>query len=150
MTYHKYFSKKQTLAFLLAGSLFLTGIPVYAADADNSSTVLTAEDEGNTTDADVDISDSGISSDKADLTVESENPDTDLSFEEDSEDSGVTTGSEAETFSAGDDEAVFSSGSETDSDEELDYILGRPMTEDERQAQLAPCRTCPRCRQMIP
>lgn len=138
MTYHKYFSKKQTLAFLLAGSLFLTGIPVYAADADNSSTVLTAEDEGNTTDADVDISDSGISSDKADLTVESENPDTDLSFEEDSEDSGVTTGSEAETFSAGDDEAVFSSGSETDSDEELDYILGRPMTEDERQAQLAP------------
>lgn len=138
MTYHKYFSKKQTLAFLLAGSLFLTSIPVYAADADNSSTVLTAEDEGNTTDADVDISDSGISSDKADLTVESENPDTDLSFEEDSEDSGVTTGSEAETFSAGDDEAVFSSGSETDSDEELDYILGRPMTEDERQAQLAP------------
>ena len=143
MTYHKYFSKKQTLAFLLAGSLFLTSIPVYAADADNSSTVLTAEDEGNTTDADVDISDSGISSDKADLTVESENPDTDLSFEEDSEDSGVTTGSEAETFSAGDDEAVFSSGSETDSDEELDYILGRPMTEDERQAQLAPLQDLP-------
>lgn len=138
MTYHKYFSKKQTLAFLLAGSLFLTGIPVYAADADNSSTVLTAEDEGNTTDADVDISDSGISSDKADLTVESENPDTDLSFEEDSEDSGVTTGSEAETFSAGDDEAVFSSGAESPNNENIDYILGRPMTDEERQAQLAP------------
>ena len=138
MTYHKYFSKKQTLAFLLAGSLFLTGIPVYATDTDNSSTVLTAEDECNTTDADVDISDSGISSDKADLTVESENPDTDLSFEEDSEDSGVTTGSEEETFSAGDDEAVFSFGNEGDSEDGLNYILGRPMTEEERQAQLAP------------
>ena len=44
----------------------------------------------------------------------------------------------SDDFSSDDDEAVFSSGSESPNSENIDYILGRPMTDEERQAQLAP------------
>ena len=44
----------------------------------------------------------------------------------------------SDDFSSDDDEAVFSSGAESPNSENIDYILGRPMTDEERQAQLAP------------
>ena len=126
MNYHKTHRKKQFLAMFLTGSLMLSGIPVYAAqDTDMDLSV-------DTTESDDDFSVS--SSDDTNLTVDFDDPETapDTSEIPDSNSDTITD------FSSENNDALFSSGTDSDSDTEPDYILGRPMTEEERQAQLAP------------
>ena len=126
MNYHKTHRKKQFLAMFLTGSLMLSGIPVYAAqDTDMDLSV-------DTTESDDDFSVS--SSDDANLTVDFDDAET---APDTSEIPDSNTGTLID-FSSENDDDLFSSGTDSDSDTELDYILGRPMTEEERQAQLAP------------
>lgn len=136
MIHHKQHSKKRTLALLLAGSVLFTNIPVSAnavsdveLSADESASDET-DNTGNTATNDaVDISIDSIDENTASATVED-------SSELQSVASDDSTSSD--DFSSDDDEAVFSSGTESPSSENIDYILGRPMTDEERQAQLAP------------
>lgn len=136
MIHHKQHSKKRTLALLLAGSVLFTNIPVSAnavsdveLSADESASDET-DSTGNTATNDaVDISIDSIDENTASATVED-------SSELQSVASDDSTSSD--DFSSDDDEAVFSSGAESPSSENIDYILGRPMTDEERQAQLAP------------
>ena len=136
MIHHKQHSKKRTLALLLAGSVLFTNIPVSAnavsdveLSADESASDET-DNTGNTATNDaVDISIDSIDENTASATVED-------SSELQSVASDDSTSSD--DFSSDDDEAVFSSGAESPSSENIDYILGRPMTDEERQAQLAP------------
>lgn len=136
MIHHKQHGKKRTLALLLAGSVLFTNIPVSAnavsdveLSADESASDET-DNTGNTATNDaVDISIDSIDENTASATVED-------SSELQSVASDDSTSSD--DFSSDDDEAVFSSGEESPSSENIDYILGRPMTDEERQAQLAP------------
>lgn len=136
MIYHKQHGKKRTLALLLAGSVLFTNIPVSAnavsdveLSADESASDET-DNTGNTATNDaVDISIDSIDENTASATVED-------SSELQSVASDDSTSSD--DFSSDDDEAVFSSGAESPNSENIDYILGRPMTDEERQAQLAP------------
>ena len=136
MIHHKQHGKKRTLALLLAGSVLFTNIPVSAnavsdieLSADESASDET-DNTGNTATNDaVDISIDSIDENTASATVED-------SSELQSVASDDSTSSD--DFSSDDDEAVFSSGAESPNSENIDSILGRPMTEDERQAQLAP------------
>ena len=136
MIHHKQHSKKRTLALLLAGSVLFTNIPISAnavsdveLSADESASDET-DNTGNTATNDaVDISIDSIDENTASATVED-------SSELQSVASDDSTSSD--DFSSDDDEAVFSSGAESPSSENIDYILGRPMTDEERQAQLAP------------
>lgn len=136
MIHHKQHSKKRTLALLLAGSVLFTNIPVSAnavsdveLSADESASDET-DNTGNTATNDaVDISIDSIDENTASATVED-------SSELQSVASDDSTPSD--DFSSDDDEAVFSSGAESPNSENIDYILGRPMTDEERQAQLAP------------
>lgn len=136
MIYHKQHSKKRTLALLLAGSVLFTNIPVSAnavsdveLSADESASDETANTGNTATNDAVDISIDSIDENTASATVED-------SSELQSVASDDSTSSD--DFSSDDDEAVFSSGAESPSSENIDYILGRPMTDEERQAQLAP------------
>ena len=136
MIHHKQHGKKRTLALLLAGSVLFTNIPVSAnavsdveLSADESASDET-DNTGNTATNDaVDISIDSIDENTASATVED-------SSELQSVASDDSTSSD--DFSSDDDEAVFSSGAESPNSENIDYILGRPMTDEERQAQLAP------------
>nr|WP_288700253.1 C1 family peptidase [uncultured Blautia sp.] len=136
MIHHKQHGKKRTLALLLAGSVLFTNIPISAnavsdveLSADESASDET-DNTGNTATNDaVDISIDSIDENTASATVED-------SSELQSVASDDSTSSD--DFSSDDDEAVFSSGAESPSSENIDYILGRPMTDEERQAQLAP------------
>ena len=136
MIHHKQHDKKRILALLLAGSVLFTNIPVSAnavsdveLSADESASDET-DNTGNTATNDaVDISIDSIDENTASATVED-------SSELQSVASDDSTSSD--DFSSDDDEAVFSSGAESPSSENIDYILGRPMTDEERQAQLAP------------
>ena len=136
MIHHKQHSKKRTLALLLAGSVLFTNIPVSAnavsdveLSADESASDET-DNTGNTATNDaVDISIDSIDENTASATVED-------SSELQSVASDDSTSSD--DFSSDDGEAVFSSGAESPNSENIDYILGRPMTDEERQAQLAP------------
>lgn len=136
MIHHKQHSKKRTLVLLLAGSVLFTNIPVSAnavsdveLSADESASDET-DNTGNTATNDaVDISIDSIDENTASATVED-------SSELQSVASDDSTSSD--DFSSDDDEAVFSSGAESPNSENIDYILGRPMTDEERQAQLAP------------
>ena len=136
MIHHKQHGKKRTLALLLAGSVLFTNIPISAnavsdveLSADESASDET-DNTGNTATNDaVDISIDYIDENTASATVED-------SSELQSVASDDSTSSD--DFSSDDDEAVFSSGAESPSSENIDYILGRPMTDEERQAQLAP------------
>ena len=136
MIHHKQHGKKRTLALLLAGSVLFTNIPVSAnavsdveLSADESASDET-DNTGNTATNDaVDISIDSIDENTASATVED-------SSELQSVASDDSTPSD--DFSSDDDEAVFSSGAESPNSENIDYILGRPMTDEERQAQLAP------------
>ena len=136
MIHHKQHGKKRTLALLLAGSVLFTNIPVSAnavsdveLSADESASDET-DNTGNTATNDaVDISIDSIDENTASATVED-------SSELQSVASDDSTSSD--DFSSDDDEAVFSSGAESPSSKNIDYILGRPMTDEERQAQLAP------------
>ena len=136
MIYHKQHSKKRTLALLLAGSVLFTNIPVSAnavsdveLSADESASDETANTGNTATNDAVDISIDSIDENTASATVED-------SSELQSVASDDSTSSD--DFSSDDDEAVFSSGAESPNNENIDYILGRPMTDEERQAQLAP------------
>lgn len=136
MIYHKQHSKKRTLALLLAGSVLFTNIPVSAnavsdveLSADESASDETANTGNTATNDAVDISIDSIDENTASATVED-------SSELQSVASDDSTSSD--DFSSDDDEAVFSSGAESPNGENIDYILGRPMTDEERQAQLAP------------
>lgn len=136
MIHHKQRSKKRTLALLLAGSVLFTNIPVSAnavsdveLSADESASDKT-DNTGNTATNDaVDISIDSIDENTTSATVED-------SSELQSVASDDSTSSD--DFSSDDDESVFSSGAESPNSENIDYILGRPMTDEERQAQLAP------------
>lgn len=136
MIHHKQHGKKRTLALLLAGSVLFTNIPISAnavsdveLSADESASDET-DNTGNTATNDaVDISIDSIDENTASATVED-------SSELQSVASDDSTSSD--DFSSDDDEAVFSSRAESPSSENIDYILGRPMTDEERQAQLAP------------
>ena len=136
MIHHKQHGKKRTLALLLAGSVLFTNIPVSAnavsdveLSADESASDET-DNTGNTATNDaVDISIDSIDENTASATVED-------SSELQSVASDDSTPSD--DFSSDDGEAVFSSGAESPNSENIDYILGRPMTDEERQAQLAP------------
>ena len=136
MIHHKQHDKKRILALLLAGSVLFTNIPVSAnavsdveLSADESASDET-DNTGNTATNDaVDISIDSIDENTASATVED-------SSELQSAASDDSTSSD--DFSSDDDEAVFSSGSESPNSENIDYILGRPMTDEERQSQLAP------------
>ena len=104
----------------------LSGIPVYAAqDTDMDLSVDTTESDDYF---------SVSSSDDTNLTVDFDDPETapDISEIPDSNSDTLTD------FSSENNNALFSSETDSDSDTEPDYILGRPMTEEERQAQLAP------------
>lgn len=136
MIHHKQHGKKRTLALLLAGSVLFTNIPVSAnavsdveLSADESASDETANTGNTATNDAVDISIDSIDENTASATVED-------SSELQSVASDDSTSSD--DFSSDDDEAVFSSGSESPNSENIDYILGRPMTDEERQAQLAP------------
>ena len=136
MIHHKQHSKKRTLALLLAGSVLFTNIPVSAnavSDVELSVDESASDETNNTgntaTNDAVDISIDSIDETTASATVED-------SSELQSAASDDSTSSD--DFSSDDDEAVFSSGAESPNSENIDYILGRPMTDEERQAQLAP------------
>ena len=136
MIHHKQHGKKRTLALLLAGSVLFTNIPVSAnavsdveLSADESASDETANTGNTATNDAVDISIDSIDENTASATVED-------SSELQSVASDDSTSSD--DFSSDDDEAVFSSGAESPNSENIDYILGRPMTDEERQAQLAP------------
>ena len=136
MIYHKQHSKKRTLALLLAGSVLFTNIPVSAnavsdveLSADESASDETANTGNTATNDAVDISIDSIDENTASSTV-------DDSSELQSAAPDYSTSSD--DFSSDDDEAVFSSGAESPNSENIGYILGRPMTDEERQAQLAP------------
>ena len=136
MIHHKQHGKKRTLALLLAGSVLFTNIPVSAnavSDVELSVDESASDETNNTgntaTNDAVDISIDSIDENTASATVED-------SSELQSVASDDSTSSD--DFSSDDDEAVFSSGAESPSSENIDYILGRPMTDEERQAQLAP------------
>lgn len=141
MIHRKQHSKKRTLALLLAGSVLFTNIPVSAntvsdveLSADESASDET-DNTGNTATNDaVDISIDSIDENTASATVEDSSELQSVA----SDDSTSSDDFSSDDFSSDDDEAVFSSGAESPSSENIDYILGRPMTDEERQAQLAP------------
>lgn len=136
MIHHKQHSKKRTLALLLAGSVLFTNIPVSVnavsdveLSADESASDET-DNTGNTATNDaVDISIDSIDENTASATVEDSSE-----LQSVASDDSMSS----DDFSSDDDEAVFSSGAESPNNENIDYILGRPMTDEERQAQLAP------------
>ena len=136
MIHHKQHSKKRTLALLLAGSVLFTNIPVSAnavsdveLSADESASDET-DNTGNTATNDaVDISIDSIDENTASATVEDSS---------ELQSAAPDDSTSSDDFSSDDDEAVFSSESESPNSENIDYILGRPMTDEERQAQLAP------------
>lgn len=141
MIHHKQHSKKRTLALLLAGSVLFTNIPVSAnavsdveLSADESASDET-DNTGNTATNDaVDISIDSIDENTASATVEDSSELQSVA----SDDSTSSDDFSSDDFSSDDDKAVFSSGAESPNSENIDYILGRPMTDEERQAQLAP------------
>lgn len=129
MNYHKWHRKKQCLTLFLAGSLFFGGMPVYAqqnAEIEFSSSQVNYDDYDSQTVESTDESSLTIDPTDEELTVSPDEPD--YTSDENASDNA---------FSSDNSEADFSSGN-TASDDEPDYILGRPMTKEERQAQLAP------------
>ena len=136
MIHHKQHGKKRTLALLLAGSVLFTNIPVSAnavsdieLSADESASDETANTGNTATNDAVDISIDSIDENTASSTVDDSS---------ELQSAAPDDSTSSDDFSSGDDEAVFSSGSESPNSENIDYILGRPMTDEERQAQLAP------------
>ena len=136
MIHHKQHGKKRTLALLLAGSVLFTNIPVSAnavsdieLSADESASDETANTGNTATNDAVDISIDSIDENTASSTVDDSS---------ELQSAAPDDSTSSDDFSSDDDEAVFSSGAESPNSENIDYILGRPMTDEERQAQLAP------------
>ena len=119
MHYHKSPKNRRVLALLLTGSLLFGGIPVdSAADMAASDDTVASED----TNLSIDATDSDVSTDEEGSSIAAVNSDKE---------------NESDDFSSDDSQEVFSDGTATDIDSELDYVLGRPMTDEEREAQLA-------------
>ena len=134
MTYYKKHRKKRTVSLLLTGFLLLTNVPVYAAEDSAVSFSVSESDTDDTVSAE-------SSSDNADVYIDDSDDVSISSDEGDSSDNQTNTPAEESSspvFSSDDTASVFSSGNDSQYDEQLDYVLGRPMTEEERQAQLAP------------
>ncbi|MGN8886623.1 C1 family peptidase [Blautia sp. HCP28S3_G10] len=112
------------LAFFLTASLLFGNVSAISADDFSSEISFESEDESSDS-----IQNSELSENE--ITVEN---DTDSSA--DTESSPGKPADSTEDFSADNSTAVFSSG--TSDDDQLDYILGRPMTQKEYEAQLAP------------
>ena len=136
MIYHKQHSKKRTLALLLAGSVLFTNIPVSAnavSDVELSADESASDETANTGNT--------ATNDAADISIDSIDENTASSTVDDSSElqsAAPDDSTSSDDFSSDDDEAFFSSGAESPNGENIDYILGRPMTDEERQAQLAP------------
>ena len=136
MIHHKQHDKKRILALLLAGSVLFTNIPVSAnavSDVELSADESASEETDNTGNT--------VTNDTVDISIDSIDENTASSAVEDSSElqsAASDDSTSSDDFSSDDDEAVFSSGSESPNSENIDYILGRPMTDEERQAQLAP------------
>lgn len=136
MIHHKQHSKKRTLALLLAGSVLFTNIPVSAnavSDIELSADESASDETDNTGNT--------ATNDAVDISIDSIDENTDSATVEDSSEFQSVASDDStssDDFSSDDDEAVFSSGAESPNSENIDYILGRPMTDEERQAQLAP------------
>ena len=136
MIHHKQHGKKRTLALLLAGSVLFTNIPVSAnavSDIELSADESASDETDNTGNT--------VTNDTVDISIDSIHENTASSTVDDSSElqsAAPDDSTSSDDFSSDDDEAVFSSGSESPNSENIDYILGRPMTDEERQAQLAP------------
>nr|WP_295255735.1 C1 family peptidase [uncultured Blautia sp.] len=136
MIHHKQHDKKRILALLLAGSVLFTNIPVSAnavSDVELSADESASEETDNTGNT--------VTNDTVDISIDSIDENTASSAVEDSSElqsAASDDSTSSDDFSSDDDEAVFSSGSESPNSENIDYILGRPMTDEERQSQLAP------------
>ena len=136
MIHHKQHGKKRTLALLLAGSVLFTNIPVSAnavSDIELSADESASDETDNTGNT--------ATNDAVDISIDSIDENTASSTVDDSSElqsAAPDDSTSSDDFSSDDDEAVFSSGSESPNSENIDYILGRPMTDEERQAQLAP------------
>ena len=136
MIHHKQHGKKRTLVLLLAGSVLFTNIPVSAnavSDVELSADESASDETNNTGNT--------ATNDAVDISVDSIDENTASSTVDDSSElqsAAPDDSTSSDDFSSDDDEAVFSSGSESPNSENIDYILGRPMTDEERQAQLAP------------
>lgn len=136
MIHHKQHSKKRTLALLLAGSVLFTNIPVSANSV--SDIELSADESASD---ETDNTGNTVTNDTVDISIDSIDENTASSTVDDSSElqsAAPDDSTSSDDFSSDDDEAVFSSGSESPNSENIDYILGRPMTDEERQAQLAP------------
>ena len=136
MIHHKQHGKKRTLALLLAGSVLFTNIPVSAnavSDVELSADESASDETDNTGNT--------ATNDAVDISIDSIDENTASSTVDDSSElqsAAPDDSTSSDDFSSDDDEAVFSSGAESPNSENIDYILGRPMTDEERQAQLAP------------
>ena len=136
MIHHKQHGKKRTLALLLAGSVLFTNIPVSAnavSDIELSADESASDETDNTGNT--------VTNDTVDISIDSIDENTASSTVDDSSElqsAAPDDSTSSDDFSSDDDEAVFSSGSESPNSENIDYILGCPMTDEERQAQLAP------------
>lgn len=136
MIHHKQHDKKRILALLLAGSVLFTNIPVSAnavSDVELSADESASEETDNTGNT--------VTNDTVDISIDSIDENTASSAVEDSSElqsAASDDSTSSDDFSSDDDEAVFSSGAESPNSENIDYILGRPMTDEERQSQLAP------------
>lgn len=135
MIYHKKYRKKRAMALLLAGSLLAT-VPVYAADDSDISFSVDEADTADTTNTEITTSPDTTDVNITDTDEATSSTDEEVSYES----QGNTADEESISgdFSSDASASAFSSGNDSQSDEELDYILGRPMTDEERQAQLAP------------
>lgn len=136
MIYHKQHSKKRTLALLLAGSVLFTNIPVSANSV--SDIELSADESASD---ETDNTGNTVTNDTVDISIDSIDENTASSTVDDSSElqsAAPDDSTSSDDFSSDDDEAVFSSGAESPNSENIGYILGRPMTDEERQAQLAP------------
>lgn len=136
MIQHKQHGKKRTLALLLAGSVLFTNIPVSANSV--SDIELSADESASD---ETDNTGNTVTNDTVDISIDSIDENTASSTVDDSSElqsAAPDDSTSSDDFSSDDDEAVFSSGAESPNSENIGYILGRPMTDEERQAQLAP------------
>lgn len=137
--------RKKTPRFLRSLSVLLS-----AAVLAGSFTPAVQTVSAQSTDIDFISSDEEVTSSDTDISLEDIDENTDASAEAapdtdipdiSQDSSGTSIENESPASSQTEDEDTFTSGDSDETAENLDYILGRPMTEEERQAQLAPMQT---------
>ena len=133
--------RKKTPRFLRSLSVILS-----AAVLAGSFTPAVQTVSAQSTDIDFISSDEEVTSSDTDISLEDIDENTDASAEaapdtDIQDSSGTSIENESPASSQTEDEDTFTSGDSDETAENLDYILGRPMTEEERQAQLAPMQT---------